>query len=880
MDDLHRRKPFTRMSRSTPFIIRAAARILSEDHHCLIGDIEWSYHSRSEESGPFVAVLWLWWAVFSLIPRLFVRDLLWQHTMLKNYLTVALRQFRKYKSFSAINVLGLALSMSVCLLILTMIQDFRSDDSFHTKGDRIYRVTTNVEEYWGTFDMATSAAMMGPELLRELDDVEALVQMKRTSGKLTRDDGRMATFAGLYAQNTFFDLFDFELVQGNPAHVLDAPFKMVVTQELAARLFPDRDPFGQLVDRENGTYEISGVVALPEARTHLAFDVLISHATLPTFYAGEDVNPLDRWNNNSQFYNYLLLKDGASVTTIEQVANRMGLEHHTNSEQRPATYALQTLGDINLGPDLSNQIGEVVPGVIVWVLSIFALLLIGTAAFNYVNLTVSRALRRTGEIGVRKVVGAHRSQLIQQFVAEAVVTSLLSLVLALVFLQWLVARFNGMGVFADEGMTISMSTLDPILLLKFVLFAFVLGTVAGIIPALKISRLSPVVAFRGATSTVSGIRFLGRKALVVFQFGTSMIAIVTVLVLFRQADYLMSADIGFDAPQLLHLNLAGTDYDQLATELRQIPGILQVAATSYPPSAGSSTSVGVKTPEMDENVLIQKFAVDDRFLDQYNIDLIAGRNYSSQLETDKSSAILLSESALSLLGLGTPEEALGKELIYDTYSYDERVTVIGVFSDFYSRGFEKGYQPTSLAFRPEMYGFASIRVATGDPRPVLRGIEDVWDAHAPGLPADYQFLDDVIQARMSFLTEAVGMLSLFAILIVIIASLGLLGMAMFSAEIRLKEVGIRKTLGADTWKLIRLLSSEYVRLIVIAVLLAAPAAYVLNSLMLSAFANRIELEVWHVLLGIVPVLLLAILTIGTQTLKAANANPVDVMRSE
>ena len=463
------------MNRRAPFIIRAAERILGEDHHCLIGDIEWTYRSRSEENSPFLAVLWLWWAVFSLVPRLFVRDLIWQHTMLKSYLTVALRQFNKYKSFSIINVLGLALSMSVCLLILTMIQDFRSDDSFHENADRIYRITSGVTESWGSFETATSSVMLGPELMRELDDVESIVQMMRTRGELTRDDGRMSTFAGLYVQPTFFEFFDFKFVKGNPEHALSRPFQIVITEELAGRLFPDRDPIGELVERATGMFEVTGVLARPERRTHLDFDVLISFSTLGSLYADQDANPLDSWGNNTRFYNYLMLRNGASISRIEDVANIMGVAHHTSSESDPAAYSLQSITAINLGKDLSNEIGDVLPGVFAIVFSLFALLLIGMAAFNYVNLTVSRALKRRAEIGVRKVVGAHRRQLIQPQ-------------------QLLLPQFNSLGEFSENGKQISMSSFDPILLIKFVVFAVILGLFAGIVPALRVSRQSPVAA--------------------------------------------------------------------------------------------------------------------------------------------------------------------------------------------------------------------------------------------------------------------------------------------------------------------------------------------------------------------------------------------------
>jgi len=868
------------MISGTPFIIRFAERVLSEDHHCLIGDIEWSYRSMLEERGSLAAGSWLWYSILTLVPRLFLRDLIWQHTMLKNYLLVAIRQFRKFKAFSLINVFGLALSMSVCLLILTLVSDFRSDDGFHENADKIVRIISKVSEYWGKFEMATSAVMLGPELLREMDDVEDLVQLRKTSGKLTRDDGRMAQMSGLYAQDTFFKFFDFEFALGNPETALSNPFQMVISEELAQRLFPDRDPIGELVDRETGTYEVTGVLSDTPGRTHLEFDALFSFATLPSLFASQEVNPLDSWEVNTRFYNYLMLADGASLSRIREVANRMGAEHHTSTENEPAQYALQPLAAISLGKDLSNEIGDVLPSLVAWIMSAFAFLLIGTAAFNYINLTVSRALKRREEIGVRKVVGAHRRQLVQQFVTEAIVTSLLSLGLAWILLQWMIPQFNSLGPFAESGKQITMSSFDPILIFKFLAFSLLLGIIAGILPALKISRQSPVAAFKGPAISQNGVRFFGRKAIVVFQFGLSMIAIVTVAVVYQQSGFLMASDIGFDSEQLLHVRLSDTEHENFANQVRRVPGIVKVGALSAPPSTGSNTSVDIKTPEMENPMMVGRYAVDENFLDQYNIELLAGRNFSPGREADQFESVILTEAAVVALGLGTPVEAVGQILEYDTYSYELDVAVIGVVSDFYSRGYDGGYYPESLAMRPEMYSALSIRLAAGNPQPVLAELEALWAQHAPGLPFNYEFMDDTIEARLSHMQDNIALLGTFAFMIVIIACLGLLGMAMFTVETRLKEVGIRKTLGADAWTIVGLLSREYLVLVGVAVIIAGPLAFILNSLILSGFANRIELGLGTILLGVIPVLMLALVTIGSQTLKAASTNPIDVMRTE
>ncbi len=867
------------MTRS-PLSIRVAARLLSEDHHCLIGDLEWTWRTMREHESRIKADIWLWGTLFTLVPRLMLRDLIWQHTMLRNYLTIAFRQIRKFKAFSAINVLGLALSMSVCLLIMTVITDLRSDDGFHEHGDRTVRVTTDISGVWGRTRVATSTPMMGPELLRELDDVEAFVQMSRSRGQLQREDGRMAAFAGLYAQPAFFDIFSFDLLEGNPVTALASPFQVVLSEELAAQLFPDGNAVGQLLERENGMWEVTGIAAPAPGRTHIQFDALFSFVSLQSIYGEERADELSSWTLQTRFYNYLLLAPDASRSRVEDVANRLTAMHWQDANVETPEHHLQEITAVNLGWDLSNEISSIVPRTFAIVLSLFASLLLITATFNYINLTVSRSLKRKAEIGVRKVVGAHRRQLIQQFVTEAVVTCFLALLLAWGLLQWMIPQFNGLAEFAEDGMSIAISAIDPALLAQFVGFALILGLAAGLVPALRVSRQSPVAAIRGSAVTSGRVRFLGRKTLVVFQFAISMIAITTITVLYHQSAFLLASDAGFDEDQLLHVELNGLDHERLSSEIARLPGIRRVAAISHAPATGNRTMVDVRRPDMDDAQLIARFSVNNAAFEQYGIELVAGRLFNEEVASDQTDVVILTEKALPFLGLGSPQEAVGTMLVYDTSGEENRIEVIGVVTDFYADGYSAGYVPVSLVHRPASFGLLAVRLTEGDPRPALRGLDEVWAEHGQGLPLNYAFLDDEIASNLAYMRDTMRILGSFAVLIVVIACLGLLGMAMFSTETRLKEVGIRKTLGADSWALVRLLSGAYVRLVIIAIIVAAPAAWILNSELLATFANRIDLTAGVMATGVLPVVLLALLTIGSQTLKAASTNPVEVMRAE
>lgn len=848
-------------------------------HESFVGDLSESYRERRDHEGRLAAVFWLTWQLVVGIPRLAVFTLTWGTFMFRNYLVIAFRQMRRFWSFSLVNVLGLALSMAVCMLILSLLHDQGKVDAFHERADHIVRVTSRVRSSTGTYRMATSASALGPELARLSPDVEQLLQMRRSGGQLTRENGMRASFRGLYAQPTFFDFFDFELMEGDSRSALDEPFEVVLSQEFARMLFGDANPVGEVLLWENvGDVIVSGVLAPYPGKTHARSDILLSFASMESLAAaGHDIQ-FDDWTHNSQFYNYFLLRDGARVADLEKLAEELARQHHRDPESLPPEYRVQALTDINLGADLSNQIASVLSSQVAIVLSILAAILVLTAVFNYVNLTVSRSVRRAREIGIRKVMGAHRRQLAYQLVTEAVVTSLIALLAAAPLLAWMLPRFNSLSAVSDPSGVMQVNGVDSGLALQFVVFAVLLGVVAGLIPAWKMSSLAP-------TSTLKGLRVGGgrghalRKTMVVGQFAISMIAIVFTVVIFRQAAFMSAADLGFDESELLHIDMQGLKYDVVRSELMRIPGVSMVAATSAAPSGGSNTWTDIRTEDMEEPIMMQTFSIDEGFLDQYRIRVLAGRNLVPGT-ADETEAILISEAAAEKLRLGSPDEAIGTQLIYDTYSFDRPVTVAGVVSNFYSNGVEDGLAPVTLKMRPDDYRFAAVRLDGAVTSEVLGRIQEVWDRLAPGTPMRYQFFADQVRETFAGMTDALRILGLFAFLIVTIASLGLLGMASYSAETRVREVGIRKVVGAEVRTLVALLSREYLVLIGLATLIAVPVAFLLTSKYLALFAEHVAIGPVTILAGLAPVIILALVTVGSQTLRAALANPAEVLRAE
>ncbi|MBO6575591.1 MAG: ABC transporter permease [Rhodothermales bacterium] len=856
-------------------LLRILDALLGPAHSTLIGDLAACYHEERRARGLLLASLWLTGQLLLAVPRVLWLNLIWEREMLKNYVTVALRQMRRAWSFSLINVLGLAMSLAVCLVILSLLHDQRGFDTFHPDGDQVYRVTSRVTESFGTFSMATSSGPLGPELVAASDDVEALVQLRRTWGHLQREDGFRVDFAGLYAPPGFFDLFGFPLEGSIPSQALDDPFEVVISRDVAESLFPGQDPIGRTLEWE-GMFPVvvGGVMAPPPGKTHLRADVLVSFETLHARAARGSEMALEDWNRNTAYYNYLRLKPGADPAAIAAMANTLSLSHYTGDGESP-TFAMQSLGSINLGRDLSNQIAEVMPRGFAIILSALALVLVLTAVFNYVNLTIARSLRRTRELGIRKVVGARRGQLMQQLVAEAVLTALLALAIAGAALTWLLPQFNNLSaVSADAVMRVE--SISSGLVLQFVLLAVVLGVLAGLVPAWRMSRVAPALSVKGRLSAPRRGRFGVRKALVVVQFVVSMVAISVTVLLHRQIDFISGSELGFDEATLVNVDLQGLDPDLVRAELLAVPGVEQVSLMSAPPSSGTRTTTDIQTDRMTDPMLLPRYSVDAHFLDQYRVQLLAGR----ELREGAQAELLLNEAGVAALDLGPPEQAVGTILTFDEALVQAPATLVGVVTNFYADGVERGYQPVALVSRPALYTTASVRMAAGSVRGAMERLGGAWERLAPGTTLEAAFFDAQIQESYRDMRATGRILGTFVVLIVMIAGLGLLGMVGYAAEVRVREVGIRKVVGATMGQLVGLLSREYLMLVGIALVLAMPVAWIITNRLLEQYAQHVVHTPWGLLLSVSPVIVAALVIVVSQTLRAALTNPVEVLRSE
>jgi putative ABC transport system permease protein len=802
--------------------------------------------------------------------------------MLKNYLRVAFRTLWKHKTFSAINLIGLAVSLAVCLLLITFIRSQQRYDRFHAKADRIYRVITGMSDpFIGVIGLATSPAPMAEALRANHPEIEATARLRKLGAKATYENTTFA-FSGFYAEPGFFDLFDFPLVAGEARAALEAPFSIVLTEKLAQQFFGAADPIGKVLRRDDGdAYVVSGVMRDPGTASHLQFEALVSFATLEVFETREPGSlSLYDWQYFSSIYTYLLLREEASRSALhdELTAQQRRYDSKIPNEfgQTVQSFDLQALTDINLGRELSNEVGEIMPGIMVYILAVLASIITLIACFNYVSLSIARSLKRAKEVGIRKVAGAEKRQLVAQFLGESVLMTLLAMAIACVLLLDLVPIFNSLGFIREAKAQITAEVFrDPWLYVYFLGFSVFVGVLAGLYPALSLSSFLPAKVLKGF-SQIRGFSALNlRRSLIVLQFALALIFIIVTSFIYRQVDFMLAADYGFNRDHLVFVELQGVSYPLFRQEIINHPSIASVAASSAVLVGGQTWQRG-KTAGMEENRLIGVINIDEHFIGDLGLTIAAGRAFDPAFAAEPQN-VILSETAVRDLGLQNPAAAIDAVV---TFEEDEPLTVVGVVKEFYFRPLQNSNRPLALRYDPNRFRYAAVRFH-GEQLPAMLGhLRTTWEKfeHAP--PLQHVFFDDHLESEYAAMRDATSILGLSAGFAILIACLGLLGMVIYAVETRTKEIGVRKVLGADVPSLLMLLSQNSLKLLAVAVLVALPLCLLLINVMQQNFAQRAPLQIGLFLWPVLGLLALAALTIGSQTVKAALANPVESLRYE
>ena len=803
--------------------------------------------------------------------------------MFKSYIKVALRNIWKSKAFSFINIVGLSVSMSLGLLIILIVKEQYSFDRFHSDADRIYRVNTkSLRVGGGTEDYASVPLPVAAELKDKYSFSEEIVRLnRRVNQDIVFGDVRVPVF-GFFADPSFFKVFNFKLEKGNSATALSSPDGLVLTQEAAKRIFGDVDPLGKTVELIGyGNFTVNGVMEEFPGKTHFEFEVLVSMSALPILEKQEIVSQsLQSWTNYYSGHIYVKLQKGKGEKEVNDALASISKRNYdgVKLETRDKGYEfyLQPLTKISPGPILSNNMGRAMPKILLVILSVLAIVIITMAGLNYTSLMIARSLKRAREIGVRKVMGANRWQVFIQFIGESVVFSVLALIVSYLILQFLKVSFLQFRLTQSFSVDLKETGLIYIL---FLLFAVIIGIIAGLLPASYLSGFKPVHVLKNAIGAKFGNRITFRKILMVVQFTLSLIFIICVLFIYQQVNYMLSKNYGINEKNIINLQLQGNDHEKLSNEIIKISGVKRVGAVSHSLGTSADRASDYRKNLSDEPFVMRDFCIDENYLQNLQVKFVAGRNFKTGLSKEKESEVILNETALKSFGFKNSSAALNQVI----YSEDSaQLLVVGVVKDFNFRTMEYAIGPLAFRYRPGDYSILSIAVDSAAMANVIADLRSTWKKVDAVHPIQFITMEDDIDQTYveSGYTDIVKIIGYISFLAITLACLGMLGMVMYSTQLKVKEVGVRKVLGASVKDVTLLLSRSFIIIIMIGVVIGIPVGYFLGNFFLQNFAFRISNSWLLVLFAIVITGLLGLITICSQTIRAAITNPVKSLRTE
>ncbi len=843
------------------------------------GDLLERYEIKIQQYPSWRARLHYWYQVINYLRPFAMRQPLVINSifliMFKNYLLIATRNLTKHKFHSSINILSLAIGIAACLVIYLFIADERSFDSMHEKN--IYRLC-EVQSFPGTNtqNVALSMAAMGPTLNEEYPDLKQFTRYWNRGKRIFELDGKQIAIENvIFVDSTFFHVFDFPLVSGDKSEVLVEPRSLVISEESALKLFGKLDVIGETVTLWDQSFKVTGLMEDVPENSHLQFDVLVSMAT--QLEDSPDFN--NRWGSNF-LITYFEIQEGADIEKLETQFAEILPERSGWAEMNDMiiTY-LQPLNDVHLGStdtqhDYQNY--RKFNGAYLDIFSLVGVFILVIAGVNFMNLSTARASKRAKEVGIRKSVGAHKTQLFWQFIVESTLLALGALVLG-ALIDLIALPFLNVAV--DRQLSLLTILSDPILLVIVFTVVIVLGMLAGLYPSLHLSSFKPAIVLKG--STVIDRKSILRSSLVITQFSLVLAMIVATFIVLNQLNFMRSKDIGFDTEQMLLIEMGGSSnekFDLLKSEIKANSHVAGVTASGQ--RLGNNLHQWGFKVAADTGVIDMTTSntwVDYDYLEVYGIELISGRGFSKEYARDDGLSFVINESLARELPF---DDALGKSVGHGFYPNDSLGTVIGITKDFNYNSLHHEVNTLSLVVHEE-WGFDEMSVKiTGNVDAAVREIEEIWRSHVPEYPFSYTFLDDHFDKLYKSDQQMSTVVSIIAVLSILIGSLGLFGLSAISVERRIKEVGVRKVLGASISQILVILSSHFAWLILISFLIAAPATYYFLFQWLENFAFRVDINPVVFLLGGLLAFAIAMLTISFHTLRAANTNPVRSLKYE
>lgn len=812
--------------------------------------------------------------------------------MLLNYIKVALRSIFRNKLTAFINIVGLAFAMLCALMIYLFIQDELQYDRYHSKADRTYRMTRNFLSPDGSVNLHLGhlAPPFGPLLKNDFTDFEEVVRTLQTSALVTHQENAEEQKAFnernlFYAEPELFKVFDINILEGNEAKLLQDPFTLMLSEKTAEKYFGDEAAVGKRL-RFNNVYdlEVTGIYKDFPRQSHWHPEILLSFSTLndTTIYGRRGLET--NFGNNS-FGTYVLVKEPFDQKKTEALFpdfldKHMGPVVTANGGPLPSTFTnlfMQKVTDIHLHSHLDSEVETNGNITSVYMMGVIGLFIVLIACFNFINLSTARATKRAKEVGMRKVSGALKQQLITQYLSESVLIALFALLLALSFSWFAVQWLN-----AFTGKELALNLLGNwSLSLSLLVFALLVGILAGIYPAFIISGFQPVLILKGQQGSARGKSGI-RKTLVVAQFSISIILMIATVITFQQLNFLNQRELGYAKDQVITLRYysdLATNYDAFFNELTKHASIKNISRSSRIPTGRLLDSQGAAQIQQGDsmataNVIIKNIRSDHEFFDTYEVPFVSGRNFSKDVKTDDSLGFVLNEAAVKMLG-ATNEDILTRDFQYGGI----KGRVLGVVRDFHFESLHEEIIP--MVFKPSaFYNRMSVKIAGTDAQQAIAHMEKTWKEFLPHRPFEYDFLSMQYQQLYEAEQKQGQLFTLFSGLAIIIACLGLFGLATFNTLQRVKEIGIRKVLGASTTHILGILSKEIILLVLVANLIAWPVAWYFMNKWLEGFAYHVNLNPGIFALATLVALLIALLTVSSQTIKAALTNPSNTLRYE
>lgn len=799
--------------------------------------------------------------------------------MLRNYFKIGVRSLAKHRIFTLINVSGLAIGFACCILIGVYISDELSYDRFHQHADKTYRLTREFKSPDGSTSLHLSrlAPPFVPLLKTDFPEMEMMTRFIQFGGPIRYEDKLFDETNIGWADNHIFDVFSFEFVSGNPEEALAEPNSMVISEEIEQKYFEDESALGKVLKFNNqASLKITGVFKEMPENSHFQMDMIGDFANIEAFYGGRE-NMMKAWGSNN-FSTYFVIKEGATIAEIERRLPDFLIKHLGENATDWNALHVQKMTDIHLHSQLDDELGVNSDIKYVYIFTSIALLILVIAVINYMNLATAKSANRAKEVGMRKVLGAHKSSLISQFMIESLVLVFMALVLALMIVYFALPFLRE---FTDKSLLID----TPQIMSGFgalILFALFVGVLSGSYPAFYLSSYKALSVLKGKLTT--GVKSSGiRRTLVIIQFTISAILIACTGVVYQQMNYIQNKKLGYQKDRILTFRISSEIEDKIEVfknELIQHPNINSASTSSRIPTIqlldSQRAQAEVDGETITPEVVIKALAIDHDFLETYQMELTAGRNFSRDFISDDTTAFILNEAAQEMIGWESPEDAVGKGLTYA----GQKGKVIGITKNIHFETLQTAITPMVMYLPRRNPNWISVSIGTKDLKETVSFVEGLWASQSPNSPIRYRFLDERFETLYASEAQRSNLFTLFSFLAIFLACLGLFGLASFTVSRRSKEISIRKVLGASVQAIVTILSREFLILVGISILIAFPIAYLFMDDWLQSYAYRMDMNIIPFAGAGLIAILIAFTTISMQTFKAATRNPVKALKDE